>query len=246
MGTRILVAGASSDIGMAFVPGLLELPIQLGLHGYQSLGRVETLVKARERAATIKFFSCSLDTGKAAIELVRDYCAWAGGIDVLVQLTGNVASPVSWETLSPEAWEKDMAVNLTAPFFLARESMKHMTDGGRVVLMSNAATQRGGGGNTMAYGVAKAGIDRVVKSLAKFGAARHILVNAVSPGFIETRFHTEKAKRSPQELVERKAMIPVGYAGKPEDVVEVIDYLISSNNRYMTGQCLRIDGGDFI
>lgn len=242
---RILIAGASSDIGLALVQQLLSKPVRLGLHGYRSLDRLKTF-EEENVAADVKIFQKNLDNGGNAIALLHDFIDWAGGIDVLVQLTGDVSSPVSWEEISPEAWEKDLSVNLTASFFLAREAIKAMSGGGHVVLMSNAAAQRAGSAKTIAYGVAKAGIERVVKALAKFSAGHDILVNAVSPGFIDTRFHVERAERSPEELVKRKSLIPLPHVGTVEDVATMILYLISRENRYVTGQCIRIDGGDFL
>ena len=104
----------------------------------------------------------------------------------------------------------------------------------------------GGGATTLAYGVAKAGIEAVVRALAKVCASRGILVNAVAPGFIDTRFHVEAAKRTPAEIEKRQAMVPLGAAGTTEDVAAAVLYLISSQNQFTTGQCLCIDGGDFI
>ena len=242
--SRVLIAGATSDFGQALLPYLVSCPIRLGLHGYRSVERISSV---NERAtADVQIFTGPLDTGETAERLVTDFVDWAGGIDILVQLTGNICNPESWETVNEDDWNTDLAVNLTAPFFLARSAAKQMHDGGRIVLMGTASARHGGGGTTLAYGVAKAGIETVTKGLAKFTAPRGILVNAVCPGFIDTRFQTEKAGKTPADLARRAEFVPLKRAGEASDVARAILFLMSTDNRFVTGQCFDVDGGDFI
>ena len=98
----------------------------------------------------------------------------------------------------------------------------------------------------MAYGVAKAGVECLVKGLAREGASSEILVNAVAPGFIETKFHTDRMERNEQELKERAKLVPLGRAGKPEDVARMVVYLISQGGNYITGECISVSGGDWL
>lgn len=198
------------------------------------------------QVARVKVFRSELSTAESAVNLVKAFCSWAEGIDVLIQLTGGMKAPVSWEVITPEQWGYDISVNLTVPFFLAREAIAGMDEGSKVVLMSNASAQHAGGPTSMAYGVAKAGVDRVVKALAKFAAPKGVLVNAVSPGFIDTRFHSEQAGRDLESVEKRKQSITLPHVGDCDDVAEVIGFLISDGNRYMTGERLRLDGGDFL
>lgn len=242
---RILIAGATSDMAEALIPHLLDCPVTIGLHGNRSIDRLQRYIDT-DTVAKVKSFSANLDSGEAAMSLVDAFTDWSGGIDCLIQFTGNIHRVCAWEELQPDDWNADLAVNLTAPFFLAQAAIRHMDTGGRVVLMGTASANRGGGATTLAYGVAKAGIEAVVRALAKVCASRGILVNAVAPGFIDTRFHVEAAKRTPAEIEKRQAMVPLGAAGTTEDVAAAVLYLISSQNQFTTGQCLRIDGGDFI
>jgi 3-oxoacyl-[acyl-carrier protein] reductase len=242
---RILIAGATSDMAQALIPRLIESPVTLGLHGRNSMDRLEPFVGGGS-GATVKAFSAELDSGDTARSLVDEFCDWAGGIDCLIQFTGNINRVCAWDDLDPEDWNADLAVNLTAPFFLAQAAIRHMSDEGRIVLMSTASASRSCGATTLGYGVAKAGIEAVVRSLAKACAPRGILVNAVCPGLIETRFHADTAKRSPADIAKRAESVPLGSAGTADDIAAAVLFLISTENRFTTGQCLRIDGGDFI
>jgi NAD(P)-dependent dehydrogenase (short-subunit alcohol dehydrogenase family) len=244
-GTRILIAGATSDMAGPLVARLLEQPVKVGLHGYRSLDRLAEWESAGLTAER-KVFQADLSSGAAAERLVQSYLEWSGGIDVLVQFTGDITEVCSWEDICPEAWERDITVNCSVPFFLAREASKAMEHGGRIVLMSTASASRGGGARSFAYGVAKAGVEAVVKGLARFCGPRNILVNAVSPGFIKTRFQTVRAGKTPEQMTARTGCIPLGRAGEVEDVAGLIYYLISPANNYTTGECIAVSGGDFI
>jgi NAD(P)-dependent dehydrogenase (short-subunit alcohol dehydrogenase family) len=82
--------------------------------------------------------------------------------------------------------------------------------------------------------------------LARDGAAHDILVNAVAPGFIETKFHTQVMGRSPEDLKKRAELVPLKRAGRPDDVARMIVYLLSPGGDYITGQCLAVSGGDWL
>ena len=111
----------------------------------------------------------------------------------MVQLNGNISSVVYWDQLKEQDWRKDIAINLGAPFFVAQRVFGHMKKkGGKVILMSTASAKHGGGSNTMGYGIAKAGVEALTKGMAREGGKYNILVNAIAPGLIKTRFHKEK------------------------------------------------------
>ena len=169
------------------------------------------------------------------------------GIDFLVQLSGGIDKPQNWEDLTQESWDKDFAVNLLGPFFAAQEAIKHMKQsGGKIILTSTASASHGGGKTSLAYGVAKSGIECLTKGLAKDCAQYKILVNALAPGFIMSKAHIESFKRTPEDLAKRAQMVPLKRAGTPQDVASMVMYLLSPHGNFVTGQILAISGGDFI
>ena len=247
-GMRICIAGASSDIGQALLEVLAGSDMKIGAHYFSARKSLGRFIEAGDCAQTnIKLYDGDLSTQSACDSLIDSFVDWAGGIDSLIHLAGNVKNPSHWEELTADDWKADLDINLSAPFFLARRAMKYMKPyGGRIVLTSTASAKHGGGKFSMAYGVAKAGVECLVKGLAREGASSEILVNAVAPGFIETKFHTDRMKRNEQDLKERAKLVPLGRAGKPEDVARMVVYLISQGGNYITGECISVSGGDWL
>jgi 3-oxoacyl-[acyl-carrier protein] reductase len=248
---RILLAGASGDIGRALLKRLLPTDGLIGIHHFSERGQLEAEVRARAANTQVAFFQADVRHPAACRRVVDDFVAWAGGIDALVQLAGGVSRPIVWTELEPHDWQHDIDLNLTGTFFLAQRTFKHMRDtngarGGKIVLVSTASAAHGGGPTSMAYGIAKAGVECLVKGLAKEGARDNILVNGVAPGFIETRFHTLRMRRTARELKRRAELVPLKRAGKPDDVAALIVYLLSDWNKYITGECVAVSGGDFL
>lgn len=246
--TRILVVGASGDMGGALVRLLVPWGVKIGAHYFENRGALDrAIMESGLDSASIKLFQADLSSQQACHMLVDSFVNWAGGIDGLVQLSGNIQKPCPWQELTEQEWLADLNVNLSGPFFLAQRAMHYMKEGGgRVVLMSTASAQHGGGATSMAYGVAKAGIECLTKGLAREGARHGILVNAVAPGFIATKFHTARMHRDEETLKKRAELVPLKRAGTPEDVARMIVYLLSSGGDYITGQCLAISGGDWL
>lgn len=234
---RVLVVGASGGIGRAVVAALLKA-------GASKVGAHHNRGKALPASARAKAFKADLSRAEAAAGLVADFSKWAGGIDALVVLSGG-ATPALSAKVTPEEWRADLELNLTTPFFLAREAMKRMRAGGRVVLCSTASAAHGGGPDTLAYGAAKAALECVVKGLARDGAPRGIRVNAVAPGFIKTGFH-ERLGRSAERVAARAKLVPMGRAGTAAEAAAAVLFLASPASSYVTGHCLAVSGGDYL
>lgn len=245
---RILIAGASSDIGLALIGILGATKATVGAHYFRNKSALKDIAAdGRFGAATFRLFPGSLCAQADCHRLVDDFVNWAGGIDALVQLTGDVANPCPWEELREAAWLADLNLNLSGPFFLAQRAMRHMkSSGGRVVLTSTASARHGGGATSIAYGVAKAGIECLTKGLARAGAPHNILVNAIAPGLIDTKFHSRSMGRDQAALRKRASLVPLKRAGKPGDVAAMIAYLLSPQAGYITGECIAVSGGDWL
>lgn len=244
-GARTLVVGASSGIGLEVVRCLICNDGMLGCHFFSRGDALHEIVV--RKTATTRLFQRDLQVANAPAELINEFVSWAGGIDVLIQLCGCVASTVSWEVVDEQSWAADLRVNLTAPFFLAREAMLRMKQmGGRVILTSTGAARHGAAECSMAYGAAKAGVECLTKGLAREGAKYNILVNAVVPGFVETQFHTRWMHRSAQQVTRRIQMIPLKRAATTREVASLILFLASPAASFITGECIAVSGGDWL
>ncbi|GER94609.1 NAD(P)-dependent oxidoreductase [hot springs metagenome] len=242
-GKRILIVGASSDIATSLNKMLVEADAIIGFHFYSN----KSALRKYKESKNVRFFQKNLSFSNACYELVDQFVEWANGIDCLVQLSGDIKEPIHWEKLKEKHWWYDLNSNLIMPFFLAQRAISHMKEkGGRVILMSTASATHGGGATSMPYGVAKAGIECMVKGLARDCARYNILVNAIAPGFIKTKFHTEKMKRTDEQLRKRAELIPLKRPGTTEEIAGAILFLLSDHSSYITGQTIAVSGGDWL
>ncbi len=246
-GNSFLIVGASGDIGFSCLESLSVLDVTIGAHCCSNTKRLELFIAENKPKAKIRIFPSDLRTQKASIQFVDEFVKWAGGLDGVIQLYGGLTKPMPWEDLDQQLWDNDIALNLSSAFFVAQAAVKNMKSfGGKIIFTSTASASRGGGKTSLAYGVAKAGIECLTKGLAKDCAQYKIFVNAIAPGFILTKAHTEKFGKTESDLFNRAQMIPLTRAGTPEDVVRVVMFLLSQGGDYITGEILNISGGDWL
>jgi 3-oxoacyl-[acyl-carrier protein] reductase len=170
-----------------------------------------------------------------------------GNYSHYIQLHGNSYENSSIIDFDREIINKTMEVNFFSTLNLIQILLPKMIESnfGRITLMGTASSNFGGGKNSFSYGLSKYSIQYLVKYLAKHYTSNNILTNAVSPGFIETKFHTKILNRSKKDLQERVKSIRLGKAGKSSDVSKVI-FNLSFENNFISGENIKIDGGDFI
>jgi 3-oxoacyl-[acyl-carrier protein] reductase len=165
-----------------------------------------------------------------------------GGLDIIVHNAG-VTRDKTLARMSPEAWEQAIAVNLAAVVQSTAALLEGpLNDGGRVVCLSSIAGLAGNVGQTN-YAASKAGLVGLVRHLAAETAPRGITVNALAPGFIETRL-TMAMPATLREVARR--MNSLGQGGVPRDIAEAITFLASPGAQGVTGQVLRVCGQSMV
>ena len=174
-----------------------------------------------------------------------------GRIDVLVNNAGVYRASNTLD-VTEEHWDAVMNINAKAVFFASQAALPTMIAQKRGVIV-NLASMAGKVGSraNLPYNASKAAVISITKSLALAHAVDGIRVNCVCPGFVETDMWASLVqelgplfKQSPEEFTRRSLrQIPLGRMERPEDVANVIGFLVSPRSEYMTGQALSVDGG---
>jgi 3-oxoacyl-[acyl-carrier protein] reductase len=242
LGKVAIVTGSSRGIGRAIALALAKDGANIVVNA------VSNITKAREVAEEIE------SMGREALVIVADVSKKEhvesmveqtlkrfGKIDILVNNAGVVGPTVPIQELSEEDWERVISVDLKGTFLCCRAVIPHMIRqrSGKIVNISSIAGKEGNA-NMTAYCAAKAGIIGLTKALAEEVAKYGIRVNCVCPALIETELVERMDTKQAEYL---KSKIPLGRLGKPEEVAELVKFLVSDASDFITGQAINIDGG---
>ncbi len=228
-GRTILVTGARGGIGAATVILLAEA-------GARVLG---VDITGENRSPGCDILGCDLSDP----EQVRDFFAGlkerGEALDGLVHCAGITRDGVLWK-LSDEDWTAVLRTNLDSAFYLLREATPMLRErGGSIALVSSINGERGKFGQAN-YTASKAGLIGLARTAARELGRFKVRVNVIAPGLIQTPM----TKQLPPEVIERALdETALGVLGEPEDVARVAYFLLSDLSRHVTGQVLRVDGG---
>ncbi|GLU49890.1 SDR family oxidoreductase [Nocardiopsis ansamitocini] len=162
-----------------------------------------------------------------------------GGVDILVNNAGTAVTG-SIVDMTEAEYDRAMTINAKAPLFALRQAGLRLRDGGRVVNISSLNTAVAQPG-TAAYTAGKAALEQFSRIAAQEFAARHITVNSVSPGPVDTDL---LRTNNPAEALDQVASAtPLGRLGQPGDIADVVAFLAGPDSRWLTGQNLRAAGG---
>ena len=241
-GRRALVTGGSRGVGRAVALLLARAGADVAI-GYRS--REEEAEATVDAIRAMGRRACRQAGDLTRMEDVRALFARTeeelGGLDAVVVNHGVwPAEEVPITSMTEEQWHRTVEVNLNAVFLLAREAGKRIEPGGSLVLLSSTAGQRGEAYHTD-YAATKAGVIGIVKSLGVELAPRHITVNAVAPGWVDTEMAEPAFRRHGREALETG--IPRGQVASPEDVAGPVVFLTSPLARHITGEVLNVNGG---
>ncbi len=161
-------------------------------------------------------------------------------IDALVANAGAIVRKGVLET-SLDEWQGMVDLNLTSVFVLSQAAARKMVaqGGGAIVLLASMMSFTGGF-NVAAYAATKGGVAQLTKALSNELAGRSVRVNAVAPGYVATEMTASIEDWRRQEI---DARIPMGRFAQPEEIADVIAFLLSDDARYVTGAVIPVDGG---
>lgn len=162
-----------------------------------------------------------------------------GQIDCVVNNAGLTKDGL-FLRMKPEQWSLAIDVNLTGTYQVSHAAVQHMRKKKKGTIINMSSIARGGNPGQVNYSAAKAGIVGFTSALGKELGPMGIRVNAVAPGFIETRLTDAIPDKLVDEMVKQ---IPMKRTGKPEDIAKAVLFLASDLSAYMTGQTIDVNGG---
>ncbi|MGO4622482.1 SDR family NAD(P)-dependent oxidoreductase [Ensifer sp. 2YAB10] len=245
-GQTVLVTGASGGIGAAIVRRLAEEGARPIIHYGRDRAAAEALLASIPGEGMIVQADLSADDG--AFNLWRNAEAAAGRIHALVNNAGIRteisidAEPVAWR----EAWQREFQVNFFAAADLCKAALKHFRaqGGGRIINMASRAGQRGYAADAMPYGVTKAALVNLTKSIARSFGADGVVALAIAPGWVQTDMAEDfVAKFGKQAAV---ADIPIGEMAQPSEIAELVAFALRPSQRSLNGATLDVNGGSYI
>jgi len=245
-GTVALITGASSGIGSATARMMARGGVRVAVNYCQNQSGAESTVeeirKTGQEAFAIRGDVSSRTDVETIINSIRQ--RW-GRIDILCNNAGSTLERYTVNQMPEDHWDRIMAINLKSSFLCAQGVWEEMVErrSGCIINVTSVSAHTGGGPENSAYSAAKGGLVTFTKALAKELAPYHIRVNAVSPGVIATEAHRHTPPVYVQKAIDT---IPLGRAGTPEEVAEVILFLASTAARYITGEIIEVNGGQLM
>lgn len=241
MNKTVLISGGATGIGKACAIAFSKLKYNVAILYHKSEDDAIML-----KSELINFgcdaecFCGDLTDFDVANNLVNQVIKRFGSIDILVNNAG-IAEQKLFTDITKADWDRMLNMNLNSVFNLTHAVVPHMLHNheGRIINISSMWGEVGASCEVH-YSATKAAVNGFTKALAKELAPSRILVNAVSPGVIDTKMNDHLSDDEKKDLADE---IPLGRFGKPEEIASAVVFLSSSEASYITGQILGVNGG---
>jgi len=235
---RVLITGGASGIGAATAARFLEEGAQVVVLDRDDKGRAQIQRQLPNLAGTVAADVSNLQQVQSAF---NEAVQRMGGVDILINNAG-ISIRHKFLDITPQEWDRILAVNLTGVFYVAQTAARHMWERGSGVILQTASTNGLVGQPFYAdYNATKAAVIELTKTMA-LELAPKIRVCAVAPGYVLTPM--QRAEYTDEMLDEVNRKVPMGRHAKPEEIAALFAYLASEDAAYITGQVFTSDGAE--
>ena len=249
MSKYAMITGGTGGIGMETAKALGKAGYEIILNGIDEAQAKSAMDELKGLGIKAELFIYDVTDEKAVLAGFEKIKAKYDKLDVLVNNAGGLGGRSRFEDMTTDFFKKVMALNLDSVFYNSRSAIPLLKKGENPSIInftSNAGWNAGGPGAGV-YGTAKAAVTTLTRALAKDLAEYGIRVNAVSPGTIDTPFHDGIRKTKPEVFASWKNNILLKRLGRPEEVAQVIEFLVSDKASFLTGEIIQVNGGqDFL
>ncbi len=233
------MTGGATGLGRASAVRLADDDRAIAIWDRDVDGAERTAANLKSRGALAMALDvdvASLESMEAALTTTRDFL---GPVDILVNAAAIIGVDASVLETPLDEWDRVLAVNLTGTYLASRLVVGGMAERGWGRIVNFTSGARHGTPALIPYAVSKAGIVPITRAFAREFTSRGVLVNAVLPGRALTNM---VVSRVPKEIV-RNPPVAIGRYADPEEVAEVVAFLTSERNTYMSGGIVPVDGG---
>lgn len=241
-----LITGGSTGIGKATAARFAAEGAKVAITGREKGALQAAVEEISAQGGDILWIDGDVQRKADVDGMVDTVLSRWGTLDVLVNNAG-ICSPASFLEIEESEWDRHMAINLKGTFLAGQAVARVLVQqgkGGSIINMSSVnglAAEK----DQAHYNATKGGINLLTMSMALELAPLGIRVNALCPGFIETRL-TKPLINNPAAFEPYLQTIPMGRAGVPEEIADAALFMATNDSRYMTGHCLVVDGGQLI
>lgn len=254
-GRLALVTGSTRGLGRTIAETLAQEGVEIIINGRREKSVIKTAKEIADKYK-VQTWACPVDvTNTKAIKTFFQLgpIATKGKLDILVNNVGNIEKFGSFTELKDEDWLRCYDLTFMSAVRFIREALPYLTasGNGRIINISSIISHQPGK-NFPHYAPAKAALNLLTKYLANSLGPNNILVNAICPTNVDwekmSKERARKEKISAEEAwraikTEEESKSPIGLAGAPEDVANLVVYLTSDKARYLTGHIYNVDGG---